>query len=239
MGLLKPGTYTKYIEYLKNKPIPQGTRTEKHHIIPRHQGGGDEASNIVTISVRDHIFAHLLLYLEKGENNDLLAYTFRKYSEHVDLRSHGQRMALINRTLGRTFWDSLVQQRSGRRGGPIGGSRNTQAQWEARSQVGRRYGRQVGLSNQSQNLRQIFTQILVFQHLLREDQFFYIGPCESVMEVVNSLNQECENRNLSDLKVDLQKVRSGGPFYTLIKGEKNRAYGWTILEVLDPEDLLD
>lgn len=148
-------------------------------------------------------------------------------------------MALINKTLGRTFWDSLVQQRSGRRGGPIGGSRNTQAQWEARSRVGRRYGRQVGLSNQSPHLREILSKILVFQHLLKEEQFFFIGPCESVIDVANSLNQECENRNLPDLKVDLRKVSAGGPFYSLIKGSKNRAYGWTIVEVLDPEDLSD
>lgn len=34
---------------------------EKHHVVPRSLGGGDDAENIVRLSPSDHLFAHLLL----------------------------------------------------------------------------------------------------------------------------------------------------------------------------------
>jgi hypothetical protein len=39
----------------------QGAYKEDHHIIPSSLGGGDESSNIVTLSAREHYVAHLLL----------------------------------------------------------------------------------------------------------------------------------------------------------------------------------
>lgn len=62
--LLKPGTYQKYIDYLRTKPVTGVT--EKHHIIPKHMQGSNDPSNLIQISVRDHILEHLLLYLEQG-----------------------------------------------------------------------------------------------------------------------------------------------------------------------------
>lgn len=34
---------------------------ERHHILPRALGGGDEEENLVTLSPSDHLFAHILL----------------------------------------------------------------------------------------------------------------------------------------------------------------------------------
>lgn len=39
---------------------------EKHHIIPRCVGGGDELDNLVMLSAREHYFAHLLLAKHYG-----------------------------------------------------------------------------------------------------------------------------------------------------------------------------
>jgi len=36
--------------------------TEKHHIIPRSIGGGDEAANIALLTLREHYIAHWLLW---------------------------------------------------------------------------------------------------------------------------------------------------------------------------------
>ena len=35
--------------------------TEKHHILPRALGGGNEAENLIRLTAEDHFFAHLLL----------------------------------------------------------------------------------------------------------------------------------------------------------------------------------
>ncbi len=37
-------------------------RAEKHHIIPRSQGGGDYCENYAYLTIREHMHAHLLLY---------------------------------------------------------------------------------------------------------------------------------------------------------------------------------
>lgn len=35
--------------------------SERHHIVPRSLGGGDEESNLIALTPRDHFYAHLLL----------------------------------------------------------------------------------------------------------------------------------------------------------------------------------
>lgn len=38
--------------------------TEKHHIIPKSEGGGNDIKNIVELTPKEHFVAHKLLYLE-------------------------------------------------------------------------------------------------------------------------------------------------------------------------------
>lgn len=47
---------------------------EVHHIIPRHSGGLDDASNLVRLSHRYHILAHYILYRWKHQLGDKIAY---------------------------------------------------------------------------------------------------------------------------------------------------------------------
>jgi hypothetical protein len=42
----------------------------KHHIVPRYQGGGDEASNLVLLHPIDHAIAHLVRYRMFGNIRD-------------------------------------------------------------------------------------------------------------------------------------------------------------------------
>ena len=47
-------------------------KTERHHIIPRSLGGGDEAYNLVDLTLREHYIAHLLLFkLAKNKNEKI------------------------------------------------------------------------------------------------------------------------------------------------------------------------
>jgi 5-methylcytosine-specific restriction endonuclease McrA len=58
--------------------------TERHHIIPRCMGGGDESENIVSLTAREHFVCHWLLARQYPNNLKLLhaftAMTFLKTS---------------------------------------------------------------------------------------------------------------------------------------------------------------
>lgn len=58
-----------YAEFISDRLAKQPAKPayfEKHHILPRSLGGGDEASNIVSLTPEDHFFAHLLLAVIHG-----------------------------------------------------------------------------------------------------------------------------------------------------------------------------
>ena len=46
----------------------------KHHIIPKHIGGSDDASNIIELTVEEHAEAHRLLWEEYGRWQDFYAW---------------------------------------------------------------------------------------------------------------------------------------------------------------------
>lgn len=48
---------------------------ERHHIVPRCMGGGDEEENLIDLFAREHFEAHRLLALE-NPNNDKLVYAW-------------------------------------------------------------------------------------------------------------------------------------------------------------------
>lgn len=50
-----------------------GSGLHAHHIIPRHMGGKDDVSNITYLTVKEHIFAHKLLWKINKNPNDLRA----------------------------------------------------------------------------------------------------------------------------------------------------------------------
>lgn len=53
-----------YSEFIADRLTKQPVKPdyfEKHHIVPRSLGGGDEKSNLIRLTPEDHFFAHLLL----------------------------------------------------------------------------------------------------------------------------------------------------------------------------------
>lgn len=52
--------YREFIADRKAKLKPDGY-TERHHILPRSLGGGDEPENLIDLTARDHYFAHCCL----------------------------------------------------------------------------------------------------------------------------------------------------------------------------------
>lgn len=58
--------------YTKNiGPIPDGF--EIHHIVPIYEGGTNELSNLIAVSVEDHRKIHHERYLKNGDVRDLMA----------------------------------------------------------------------------------------------------------------------------------------------------------------------
>lgn len=235
---LKPGTYQKYIDYLATKR--ENGVTEKHHILPKHMKGDDRPSNLIQISVRDHILAHLILYLEQGGPGNLLAYTLRQSSQHIDLKDRNKVIDLMNKTLQKGWYNAQVQSKLGKKGGVKGGSRNSAAQWAARSQVGQTYGRRTGLSNQSQTLKNALQSNLVFQHKDAPGRQIIVSNQDSVIDIASYINDQCDILpGMSNCKLNLDKVKKGGPFYGLVTKKKKSAYGWSILDTFTFEEYDD
>lgn len=49
----------------------RGSNIHKHHIVPKHAGGGEDENNFTYLSIREHIIAHFLLWKIHGMINDL------------------------------------------------------------------------------------------------------------------------------------------------------------------------
>lgn len=59
---------------------------EKHHIIPKCLGGGDDKSNIVVLTPEEHFLAHQLLIKMYPGNRDLIYATQLMTTHHTDAR---------------------------------------------------------------------------------------------------------------------------------------------------------
>ncbi len=58
--------YHRFIESRQGRVFGPEEYSERHHIIPRCEGGGDEPENLIRLTARDHLFAHLILAKWKG-----------------------------------------------------------------------------------------------------------------------------------------------------------------------------
>lgn len=233
---LKNGTYQKYIDYLKTKTMKEPM--ENHHVIPKHQGGNDSPSNLIRIGKTEHILAHLLLYLEQGNKGDLFAYIFRRYTKNIDLKSQSQKARVLDKLLKRGRFNSDFQRQLGFKGGPKGGSANTSAQFEARSQLGKSYGRQIGIGNQSLPLKEKLRFYHLWQHERNPTIQIMTEPAEAALDLLKNLNQQCEKTGLNEYKVNLNKAKKGGFFYNFLKGLRPSYFGWRIIQSISA-DLLD
>ena len=45
-----------------------------HHIVPKHMGGSNDKSNLITLTIEEHAMAHKALYEEHGKKGDYVAW---------------------------------------------------------------------------------------------------------------------------------------------------------------------
>ena len=53
--------YDALMEKRRSNPVPNDEYGERHHIVPRSEGGTDDPENLVRLTAREHYIAHLLL----------------------------------------------------------------------------------------------------------------------------------------------------------------------------------
>ncbi len=59
---------------------------EKHHIIPRCQGGNDDKANIVKLTAREHFMAHLLLAQMYPQSHKLATTVFLMTRSNAEIQ---------------------------------------------------------------------------------------------------------------------------------------------------------
>lgn len=114
---------------------------EKHHILPRCLGGGDEHDNLVLLTSREHVLAHRLLWKANPENNSLMwAYVmtrrFRKDVPQTE-RTNKTVAAGLNRFLTKQVFSEEALLRIGAASKGRIKSPETKAKWRAKN-IGKR-----------------------------------------------------------------------------------------------------
>ena len=200
---------------MQSTQYPERIRLEKHHIKPRHENGGDEESNILFASVEDHTAIHVYRYLAYGKMGDLFAYRLRVSDTKERAKLRSENAVATNRMNKKGRLNPETQRMLGLRGGPKGGSRNTLSQQEARSKVGRTYGRVTGMGNQSTRLKTILQQKLCWTY--KDGATFETGSSESAMQIINQLNGFRPS-----------SIKNASSFYKVLHNERKHMYGWTL-----------
>ena len=124
--------YYKFINKYKQQIIPLGEYTESHHILPKYMGGDNSEENLIVLTYRQHILAHLLLYRLHGNIEDLTAYRLMKSlpSERKSIiskmigerhKQSGHIQALGAKNVATGWILSIRTKESMSKGGKIGG----------------------------------------------------------------------------------------------------------------------
>lgn len=157
--------YTDFIEYLKNCEkeliISPEIKREKHRILPQHDGGTYEKSNVVLCTFENHRLAHYSRYLAYKQAGDYIAWNLmrgmteqaRKAMASYAGRLGGTALSKISKEKEQLFFSKEWQKMYGDRGG---GKRNVESgrlvllnreinenQPELRSRAGRLGGKKV------------------------------------------------------------------------------------------------
>ena len=214
--------YEEFLVYLQAKEYLSSVPLEKHHILPKHAGGGDEPSNLISISPEDHVAVHMCRYQAFGEKGDELAYLMRLTDSNERAQLRAKAAVLANRQRGNGFFNSDWQRIQGLKGGKVSGSMNTPEQQRARSRIGKMFGRTTGLGNQSSSLKEVLRHELHWVY--NNGDKFITSPAKSAQEIITQLN---ELRPFS--------IKNSSAFYKVFHGERKKMYGWTLekMEIVD------
>lgn len=238
LGLNEYDAYIKLMQEKRNNSQGIESRMEKHHILPRFEGGDNSNQNRILLTVKEHVIAHWIRYKSLNKTQDLAAYLFRigDTNEALKLRDKNVKAAREkDRESKLGFFDSKFQTKMGQRGGPIGGSADTESQFLARQKVGLTYGRITGIGNQKDKLREFVSSFSIWAFSLKaknepyskdrgEEFYSLLSPKESFVEVVSKLKEFRKNR--------IEEGKNIATMHKLVYKQRNNMFGWRIVKTL-------
>ena len=81
--------YNDIVFRAQNRELPKEVYTEKHHIMPRSLGGGNERENIAKLTAREHFVCHwLLTKMTTGQNQKKMAYACKRMMHSSGKKQH-------------------------------------------------------------------------------------------------------------------------------------------------------
>jgi len=214
--------YELFIKYLIEleaiTPEQKKKLMEKHHIVPKH-AGGSPTGQIVSCSPENHTLAHFYRYLVYREQGDWVCYQMRR-NQKTTLRERSLLAVEKQKKLQINFWSSKWQSHQGKKGGKIGGSKNTLKQFAARQKVGLTFGSQTGLQNQSNFMKKALSHHTVWLYKWQGFSFFLtIKPQPSFSKLIDILQANTANKNVKIIK---------SSFYKVFYGQRSQMYGWQL-----------
>jgi hypothetical protein len=230
---------------IQQQSLEQKIIIEKHHILPRFDGGQDTNENIIFLTIKDHVIAHWLRWQVLNKSGDKIAFYFRindtenAVKARLESISHARQK---DRLENKGFFNSDFQREMGLRGGSSGGLKNTPAQYAARQKVGQTYGRETGISNQKETLKDFVGGYSIWSHskkhqdssnykVIRNDEtFFLVSPKKAFVDIV---------KVLADFVPDSIPINNAATMHALVYQQRKFKYGWCIVEKLTRSELMD
>lgn len=205
--------YIQFLEKIREKQYDKFTYLEKHHVVPKHAGGTDKIENIIRVSIQDHIALHFYRFLAYNEIGDKVAYEMRINDNANSAKIRSQLSIAANKSKKNLFWDHTWQSLQGKKGGKKGGLSNSLKQQLSRSQIGKLYGKKVGVSNQSLNLQIILKYSTTWTY--KDNSIIVIESKESAIEII---------KELQNFKPG--SILKPSAFYKVLHGKRKQMYGW-------------
>jgi len=132
--------YLEFIEQARNRAQDllannSDAYVEKHHIIPKFDGGSDDSSNLVMLTFNDHTLAHYIRWVVYKQNQDLTAFNLMS-GQSEDARVErarlggqigGPKAQQQHKERQRGWFDSAGQRVRGLRGAAVNREQGTGA----------------------------------------------------------------------------------------------------------------
>lgn len=201
--------YLQFIEVCKTKNYSKEDYLETHHIIPKHDGGFDTKENLIDLSFKDHIQAHLLRWEVYNQIGDLAAYNLMSGFD-----SEGWRLLKIEgakathqllKSEKRNFWSSNFQKEMSKR------SINSEYAMTMRS-----VGGKIGGHNRNKNIA-----------IRKIDKYIFSYENKPTICIIN-----CETGG--EVLKELQILKPNNKFKRvtyLLNGKRKSLYNWSCQKV--------